>query len=76
VVLTDDGTHHIAETKGLEDVNVANKDRAAKLWCENATRLTSRPWAYLKVLQTEYTRLQPTTFADLEALSGGLLPTN
>ena len=29
VVLTNDGTHYIAETKGLEDVNVANKDRAA-----------------------------------------------
>ena len=28
------------ETKGLEDVNVAGKDRAAHIWCENATRLT------------------------------------
>ena len=26
VALTKDGTHYIAETKGLEDVNVANKD--------------------------------------------------
>ena len=40
VVLTKDGTHYIAETKGLEDVNVANKDRAAHLWCENTTKLT------------------------------------
>src|SRR5213078_4660724 len=46
VALTKDGTHHIVETKGLEDVNVANKDRAAKLWCENTTRLTSQPWQY------------------------------
>ena len=28
VVLTSDGTHYIVETKGLEDINVANKDRA------------------------------------------------
>jgi hypothetical protein len=35
VVFTKHGTHYIAETKGLEDVNVANKDRAAHLWCEN-----------------------------------------
>ena len=52
VVLTRDGIHYIVETKGLEDVNVANKDRAAHLWCENTTRLTGKPWAYVKVLQT------------------------
>ena len=68
VVLTSDGTHYIAETKGLEDVNVANKDRAAQLWCENTTRLTGKPWAYLKVLQTAYTQLQPTRFEDLFVL--------
>jgi hypothetical protein len=34
VALINDGTHYIIETKDLEDVNVANKDRAAQLWCE------------------------------------------
>jgi type III restriction enzyme len=68
VVLTNDGTHYIVETKGLEDVNVANKDRAAQLWCENTTRLTGKSWAYLKVLQTSYKQLQPTRFEDLFVL--------
>jgi hypothetical protein len=68
VVLTKDGTHYIAETKGLEDVNVANKDRAAHLWYENTTKLTEKPWAYLKVLQTAYKQLQPTRFEDLLVL--------
>ncbi len=68
VALTKDGTHYIIETKGLEDVNVVNKDRAAKLWCENTSRLTGKPWQYLKVLQTEFTRLQPTSFSDLLVL--------
>jgi type III restriction enzyme len=68
VVLTGDGTHYIAETKGLEDTNVANKDRAAQLWCENTTKLTGKPWAYLKVLQTAYKQLQPTRFEDLFVL--------
>lgn len=68
VVLTSDGTHFIAETKGLEDVNVANKDRAAQLWCENTTSLTGKPWAYVKVLQTAYKQLQPTRFEDLLVL--------
>jgi type III restriction enzyme len=70
VVLTNDGTHHLVETKGLEDVNVANKDRAAKLWCENTTRLTGKPWDYVKVLQTEYKSLQAAQFADLLVLAG------
>jgi type III restriction enzyme len=68
VVLTGDGIHYIVETKGLEDTNVANKDRAAQFWCENTTRLADKPWAYLKVLQTAYKQLQPTRFEDLFVL--------
>ena len=68
VVLTKDGIRYVAETKGLEDVNVANKDRAAHLWCENTTQLTSEPWAYVKVLQTAYKQLQPHRFEDLLVL--------
>lgn len=63
------GTHSIVKTKGLEDTNVANKDRAAQLWCENATALTGKPWAYLKVLQTAYKQLQPSEFEDLSVLA-------
>lgn len=39
VAITTDGLHYLIETKGLEDINVANKDRAAQLWSENATTL-------------------------------------
>jgi type III restriction enzyme len=69
LVLTGDSIHIIVETKGLEDTNVANKDRAAKLWCENATLLTGKRWAYLKVLQASYKQLQPTRFEDLSVLA-------
>jgi type III restriction enzyme len=68
VVITKDGIHYIVETKGLEDVNVVNKDRAAYLWCENTTRLAGKPWAYVKVLQTAYKQLQPTRLEDLLVL--------
>jgi len=71
VAVTDDGASHLIETKGLEDVHVANKDRAARLWCENATRLTGQPWSYLKVPQAEYGRLQATRFADVAFLEAG-----
>ena len=69
VVVDTDGGHHVVETKGMEDINVAHKDNAAHLWCENATALTGKPWAYRKVRQTEYESLQPTLLADLIALS-------
>jgi type III restriction enzyme len=69
-----DGNRYIVETKGQEDVNVANKDRAAAIWCENASVLTGESWAYLKVKQTEYVKLQADTFADLSVLSQGVLP--
>ncbi len=62
------GTHYLIETKGFEDINVANKDRAACLWCENASQLTKTPWEYLKVRQTEYNHLQPPRFSDLMVL--------
>jgi type III restriction enzyme len=68
VVVTNDGAHYLVETKGLEDVNVGHKDRAALLWCENATLLTGKVWCYLKVRQTAYVSLQPTAFADLLVL--------
>src|SRR5262249_39211925 len=34
VVVIEGGAHYLVETKGLEDVNVAGKDRAAQVWCE------------------------------------------
>ncbi len=68
VAVTTGDVHRLIETKGLEDVNVAHKDRAALLWCENATALTGTTWVYVKVLQKEYEGLQPMLFADLEAL--------
>ncbi|MCI0637727.1 MAG: DEAD/DEAH box helicase family protein [Gemmataceae bacterium] len=68
VVVAEGGTHFLVETKGMEDVNVAHKNRAARLWCENATQLTGTPWKYLIVRQTDFKSLQPTLFSDLRVL--------
>jgi type III restriction enzyme len=65
VAVLSDGSHYLIETKGREDPDVSHKDRAARLWCENATRLTETPWAYVKVLQNEFEKLLPTRFSDL-----------
>ncbi len=48
--LTDDSCM-IVETKGQEDLDVAHKDRRARRWCADATRLAGREWAYAKVPQ-------------------------
>jgi type III restriction enzyme len=64
----ENGERWLVETKGAETVEVAHKDRAAALWCENATALTGTTWRYLKVPQKEFTKLQPSEFADLEVL--------
>ncbi len=65
VAVLSDGSHYLIETKGREDPDVSHKDRAARLWCENASRLTGTPWTYLKVLQSEFEKLLPTGFSDL-----------
>jgi type III restriction enzyme len=70
VAVAVDGAHYLLETKGQQDVSVAYKDRAARLWCENASRLTGQSWSYVKVRQTAYKSLQPTRFSDLLVLAG------
>lgn len=60
-----DGSHRLIETKGREDLDVAHKDRAARLWCGNATQLTAQRWVYVKVPQAGFDKLQPGVFADL-----------
>jgi type III restriction enzyme len=64
-VVVPDGTHYLVETKGREDVDVAPKDRAATLWCENATMLTGIQWRYVKVPQKDFGKLEATDFADI-----------
>ncbi len=68
VAVSTDGTHWLIETKGAETEEVSFKDRAAMLWCENASSLTGTQWRYLKVKQTAYKQLQPDSLADLMAL--------
>lgn len=65
VAVLGDGSHRLIETKGREDPDVAHKDRAARLWCENASDLTSLSWSYVKVPQNGFDKLQPISFSDL-----------
>jgi Peptide methionine sulfoxide reductase len=51
VIRLTDGACLIVETKGLEDTQVALKDRRARRWCRDATELSGREWGYEKVLE-------------------------
>lgn len=55
-------------TDGLQGTIVLHKNRGARLWCENVSRLTGSRWAYLKVLQAEFAKSQPIAFADPSTL--------
>ncbi len=44
----------IAETKGEEDVDVKYKDKRARLWCEDAERVTGGKWLYVRVNEAEF----------------------
>ena len=68
VAVDSDGTCWIVETKGMESEETAYKDRAAELWCENATTLTKKQWKYKKVPQTKFQELQPSRLADLNVI--------
>jgi type III restriction enzyme len=74
VVVRPDGSHFLVETKGREDIDVVHKDRAARIWCENATLLAGTPWNYLKVPQGDFEKLQASEFADLLVVMPTLLP--
>lgn len=65
VVKLSDNTQWLIETKGREDIDVMRKDEAAKLWCENAVKLTEVKWSYLKVGQKDFEKLHPESFEDL-----------
>jgi type III restriction enzyme len=51
VVRLSDDLCMLVETKGLRDPDVPFKDKRARRWCRDATRLTGRQWSYLRADQ-------------------------
>ena len=64
VAVASDGQNYLIETKGMEDANVALKDRAASVWCDNAAALTGAAWRFVKVPQIDFARLGGQRLAD------------
>jgi len=74
VAVDQDGRHYVIETKGQENIDVAYKDRAATIWCENATLLTDVQWSYMKVPQVEFGKLEPGVLSDAVVAFGAIEP--
>lgn len=68
IARADDGMMYLIETKGYVGAEVVRKDRAATIWCENATTLTGMTWRYRRVDQREFEKLAPRHLSDLAAL--------
>ena len=68
IAVDKEGIHWLLETKGMESEETEFKDRAATLWCENATNLTGKQWRYKKVPQQKFKELQPANLSDLEVI--------
>ncbi len=68
VARSDDGTMLLLETKGYVGAEVAQKDRAATIWCENATTLSGATWRYRRINQRDFEKLNPRHVSDLDVL--------
>jgi len=49
-----DDTYVIAETKGEVDEDVPFKDKRARLWCNDAEKVTGKKWLYVRVNQEDF----------------------
>ncbi len=56
IVETIDEKFFVLETKGRVDIDVEAKDNRAKVWCEDATRLTGNEWLFVRIDQEDFER--------------------
>lgn len=59
------GEMFIVETKGREDIDVAQKDARAAKWCQDAGALTIIPWHYVKITEEVFRSTTATTFEQI-----------
>jgi type III restriction enzyme len=65
IAVSNEGKNYIIETKGRNDLDVLQKDKYAKMWCEKATELTKSQWIYVKVMQKDFEELHPDNLDEM-----------
>lgn len=63
IVKTED-CFYLIETKGLEDMSVRYKDKAATEWCKTASK-SGNEWKYVKIMSKDYEENPTLTFSKL-----------
>ncbi len=53
IVKAEDGIY-IVETKGREEIQVQDKNAAAKIWCEALSKVSNEEWKYLYLREGEW----------------------
>jgi len=56
IVKTSLNEYFLIELKGLEDIDVAYKDKRARLWCEDVQKLTKENWSFIRIKQEDFER--------------------
>ncbi|MCD6455572.1 MAG: hypothetical protein J7K81_02115 [Methanophagales archaeon] len=56
IVKAMDKKFFVIETKGRVDIDVEAKDNRAKVWCEDANRLTGNEWMFARIDQEDFER--------------------
>lgn len=75
VIRLKDDSCLVVETKGLEDIEVARKDKRAQKWCRDAARLSGREWSYVKVRQADFDKFSGDSVKKLrQFLEAGAKP--
>lgn len=68
ILKTEDG-YYLTETKGLKGIEVEHKDKRARQWCKDATKLTGQKWVFIRIDQGPFYDLSPKTNSFQELVS-------
>lgn len=60
---TEQDIFYLIETKGLEELELPLKIKAAKRWCEWVSHRTDQKWVYVKILKSDFERLRGYRFS-------------
>jgi len=65
IVVTRNNEFYLVETKGLVDIEVANKEKRAKQWCKDVSKITKQRWNYVRINQKLFDEYIYSSFEEL-----------
>lgn len=65
IVVTGNNVFYLVETKGLVDIEVANKEKRARQWCKDVFEITKQKWKYIRINQKLFDEFTYSSFREL-----------